>query len=121
MLVYDKMLPRHFWKISIVTRVLPSRYSEIRRAIVRITKTKTILKRPANKFFIVKNTVQSGTPRSYHISALQIIGLVSIRQGVFLVSLLLVCINRDIFLDYDIIIDIYVHPNIQISKEDAFN
>ena len=52
---YEKVL-RHFWRIAIVTRVLPSRDSEIRGAIVRITKTNTILKRPANKLFAVQNT-----------------------------------------------------------------
>ena len=38
---YEKMLG-HFWRIAIVTRVLPSRDSEIRGAIVRIAKTNTI-------------------------------------------------------------------------------
>ena len=36
-------------------RVLPSRDSEIRGAIVRIAKTNTILKRPVNKLFTVGN------------------------------------------------------------------
>ena len=49
-------MPRHFWKISIVTRVLPSRDYEIRGVIVRIEKTNTILKRPVNKLFAVENT-----------------------------------------------------------------
>ena len=52
---YEKVL-RHFWRIAIVTRVLPSRDSEIRGAIVRIAKTNTILKRPVNKLFAVENT-----------------------------------------------------------------
>ena len=52
---YEKVL-RHFWRIAIVTRVLPSRDSEIRGAIVRIAKTNTILKRPINKLFAVENT-----------------------------------------------------------------
>ena len=51
-LVYDEMVPRYFWRIG----VLPSRDSEIRRAIVRMTKTNTILKLPVNKLFTVKNT-----------------------------------------------------------------
>ena len=55
LVVYEKV-PRHFWTIAIVTRVLPSRDSEIREAIVRIAKTNTILKRPVNKFFAVENT-----------------------------------------------------------------
>ena len=38
-------VPRHFWKISIVTRVFSSRDPEI-RAVVRIAKINTILKRP---------------------------------------------------------------------------
>ena len=29
-LVFYEKMPRHFWRIAIVTRVLPSRYSEIR-------------------------------------------------------------------------------------------
>ena len=35
LVIYEKV-PKHFWRIAIVTRVLPSRDSEIRRAIVRI-------------------------------------------------------------------------------------
>ena len=50
-LVFYEKVPRHFWRIVIVTRVLPSRDSEIRGAIVRITKTNTILKRPVKKYF----------------------------------------------------------------------
>ena len=42
-------------RIAIVTQVLPSRDSEIREAIVRITKTNPILKRPVNKLFAVEN------------------------------------------------------------------
>ena len=49
-------MPRHFWRITIVTGVLPSRDSEIRGAIVRIAKTNTILKCPVNKLFKVENT-----------------------------------------------------------------
>ena len=52
---YEKV-PSDFWRIAIVTRVLPSRDSEIRGAIVRIAKTNTILKRPVNKLFAVENT-----------------------------------------------------------------
>ena len=55
-LVFYEKVPRHFWKISIVTRVLPSRDSEIRVVIVRIEKTNIILKRPVNKHFAVENT-----------------------------------------------------------------
>ena len=47
-------MKRHFWKIAIVTRVLPSRDSEIRGAIVRIRKTNTIPKRPVNKLFALE-------------------------------------------------------------------
>ena len=53
-LVFYEKVPRHFWRIVIVTRV-PSRDSEIRRAIVRIAKTNTILKCPVNKLFAVEN------------------------------------------------------------------
>ena len=56
MLVFHEKLSRHFWRIAIVTRVLPSRDSEIREAIVRIAKTSTILKCPVNKLFAVENT-----------------------------------------------------------------
>ena len=52
---YEKVL-RHFWRIAVVTRVLPSRDSEIRGPIVRIAKTNTIFKRPVNKLFAVENT-----------------------------------------------------------------
>ena len=52
---YEKVL-RRFWKIPIVTWVLPSRNSEKRGLIVRIEKTSTILKCSENKIFAVKNT-----------------------------------------------------------------
>ena len=42
--------------IAIVTRVLPSRDSEIRGAIVRIGKANTILKCLVNELFTVENT-----------------------------------------------------------------
>ena len=53
MLVFHEKVPGHFWKIVIVTRVLPSKDSEIRGAIARIAKTNTILKRSVNKRFAV--------------------------------------------------------------------
>ena len=40
---YDGKVSRHFWKIAIVTGVLPSRDFEIKGEIVRIVKTKAIL------------------------------------------------------------------------------
>ena len=55
-LVYDEIMHRPIWRIAIVTGVLPSRDSEIRGAVVRMTKTNTILKRAFNKLFTVKNT-----------------------------------------------------------------
>ena len=51
---YEKVL-RHFWRIAIVTRVLPNRDSELRGAIVRIAKTNTIIKRPVNNLFAAEN------------------------------------------------------------------
>ena len=55
-LVFYEKVPRHVWRISIVTRVLPSRDSEIRGAIKRIAKTNTISKRPINKLLAAENT-----------------------------------------------------------------
>ena len=52
---YDEKVPRHFWRIAIVIGVLHSRDCETRGAIVRITKTNTILKRLVNKLFTVEN------------------------------------------------------------------
>ena len=54
LVIYEKV-PRHYWRISIVTQVLPSRDSEIRLAMVRIAKTNAILKRPINNLFAVEN------------------------------------------------------------------
>ena len=56
LLVYDEKVPRHFWKIVIVTGVLPSRSSEIKGAIVEIKKTNAILKRPINKLVPIEYT-----------------------------------------------------------------
>ena len=55
MLVYDKKVPRHFWRIAIVTRVLPSRDFEIKGVIARIPKINAILKRFVNKLFPTEN------------------------------------------------------------------
>ena len=56
MLVYDENVLRHFWKTPIVARALPSKDSEIKEAIARITKTNTSLKRPVNKFLPIENS-----------------------------------------------------------------
>ena len=45
---------RHFWKIAIVTEVLPSRDSGIKGAIVSIKKTNATLKRPIYKLFPIE-------------------------------------------------------------------
>ena len=55
-LVFYEKVSRHFWRIAIITRVLPSRGSEIARTIVRIAKTNKILKRPVKKLFAIENT-----------------------------------------------------------------
>ena len=54
-LVYDEMMPRHFWIIAKVTGVLPSTDYQ-KRVSLRVAKTNTILKRPVNKLFRVENT-----------------------------------------------------------------
>ena len=54
MLVYNEKVHRRFWRIVIVTGILPSRYSEKRGAIVRIAKSNTFLKHPVNKLFTVE-------------------------------------------------------------------
>ena len=56
MLDYDQKVLRHFWKIAIVTGVLPSRDSDIKGAIMRIKKTNAVLKRPLNKLFLIEYT-----------------------------------------------------------------
>ena len=55
LLFYEKV-PKHSWRIAIVTRVLPSRDDEISGKIMIITKTNVILKRPVNKLFAFQNT-----------------------------------------------------------------
>ena len=57
---YEKV-SRHFSRIARVTRLLPSRDSKIRGAIVRIAKTNTILKRSVNNLFAVENTYHENT------------------------------------------------------------
>ena len=48
---------------SLLTGVLPSRDSEITRAIMRIAKTNAIFKRPINKLFRIENTYHEPTKR----------------------------------------------------------
>ena len=54
-LFFNEKVPRHFWRIALVTRVLPSRNSEIRGSIVRTAKTNTILKCPVKNLLAVEN------------------------------------------------------------------
>ena len=54
LVIYEKV-PRHFWMITIVMWILPSRNYEITWVIVRIAKTNRILKRALNNFFTVEN------------------------------------------------------------------
>ena len=54
-LVFYEKVPRHVWRIVILTQILPSRDSAIRRTIVRIAKTNIILKHPVNKLFAAEN------------------------------------------------------------------
>ena len=55
-LVHDEKVSIHYWRIAIVTGLLPSKDSEIRAAIVIIATTNTILKPSVNKLFTVENT-----------------------------------------------------------------
>ena len=103
-------------------RVLPSRDSEIRGAIVRIAKTNTILKRPVNKLFAVENTdhdtnqtvqaisifVKENPDRKKGNSTLKYLrtDFWSMMREEHLRALSLAYIHRDIFFDYDKIIDI---------------
>ena len=52
-LVFKEKVRKHFWRIAVVTRILPSRKSEIREVVVGVARTNTILKRPVNKLFAV--------------------------------------------------------------------
>ena len=56
MLAFYEKVPSHFWRIAIVTRVLPSTDSEIRGVILGIAESNTVLKRPVNKLLAVENT-----------------------------------------------------------------
>ena len=60
-LVFYEKVPRYFWRIAIVTRVLPRRDSEICGAKLRIAKTNTTPKRSVNKLFAVENTYHGTT------------------------------------------------------------
>ena len=79
MLGFYEKVPRHFPRIAIVTRVLPSRDSKIREAIVRIAMTNTILKRLVNKLFAVENTyhrtnqVDEAREQKFRLRTLQIL------------------------------------------------
>ena len=55
-LVYDEKVLRHFWSISIVTGLLPSRDSGRRGAILEIKKSNANLKRLINKVFPTEYT-----------------------------------------------------------------
>ena len=57
-LVICEKVPRHFWRIAIVTCVLPRRDSEIRGEIVRIAKTNTVLKCPVNNLFTAESILK---------------------------------------------------------------
>ena len=54
--VYDEKVLKHFWRISIVTGLLPSRDSGRRGAILEIKKSNANLKRLINKVFPTEYT-----------------------------------------------------------------
>ena len=56
-LVFYEKVHKQFWRITIVMWVLPSRDSEIRGAIVRISNTNTIVKHLVNTFFAVEKYI----------------------------------------------------------------
>ena len=56
MLVYNEKVPKHFWRIAIVTGVLSTKDSETKRSNSRIEKANATLKRRVNKFFPTENT-----------------------------------------------------------------
>ena len=56
MLVYDEKVSRHFWRIAVVTGILPSRDSETKRSDSRIEKTSATLKSLINKPFPTEYT-----------------------------------------------------------------
>ena len=64
-LVYGEKVSKHFWRIAIVAGFLPSRDSVIAEAIVKSTKTDTILKRPINKLFTIENTYHDTDQTAY--------------------------------------------------------
>ena len=71
MLVFDEMVPIHFWKIDIMKPALPSRDSEKIGAIVRNKNTNAILKSPVNKLFKIEytyhDTHQTGKAREQNV------------------------------------------------------
>ena len=85
LVIHEKML-RHFWRIAIVTRVLPNRDSEIRGAIVRIVKTNTILKRPVNSLFGVENIYHDNnqTDKSSQGEIASLFSLLSCESWIFM-------------------------------------
>ena len=56
MLVYDEKVPKHFWRIAMVTGVLPIEILKQKGAILRIKKTNIILKHCVNKLFPTEYT-----------------------------------------------------------------
>ena len=53
---YFEKVPRHYWRIEIVTGVLSGSDSERKGATKRIAKTNRILNRLVNKLFAIENT-----------------------------------------------------------------
>ena len=118
-------------RLLTVRRVLPSSDSEIRGDIVRIAKTNTILKRPVNELFAVENTYhdinqtdkaslsceswifakENPDKKKKRITNFTLKHLRTDFRCMMgekcLNTLLFVYIHRDIFLDYDKIINIY--------------
>ena len=56
-LVYDEKVPKHFWRVAIVTGVLSSKDSETKRSDSRIEKANATLKHRVNKFFPTEYTI----------------------------------------------------------------
>ena len=53
-IVQEDKMPRFAWKVGIVEQIVKGTDDNIRRAVVRIPRTKSLIKRPVNRLYLIE-------------------------------------------------------------------
>ena len=58
-MVQEEKMPRSAWKVGIFEQVIKGTDDNIRGAVVRVPRTKSLIKRPVNRLYLIERRVQN--------------------------------------------------------------